>query len=88
MTQITANGWTAVSGQTDAAGNGVYYRQATAADKDTQFSIFESVTLGENVTDSDLNNLKVQIGVYAIQSQAITLAEATAQAQTYFAANN
>ena len=77
------DGWTAV-GTPDNYGNGVYYQTVTgASDSQDLGTIFERVVVGSNLEATDtLPNITIK--VFEIQQNGITLAQATAEANTYF----
>ena len=67
-----ADGWTALDGV-----NGVYYREVTAATADTSFDVLKGnvVTVSENLTKAEVNNIKTQptltFTAYAVQKDGI-----------------
>lgn len=71
-----APGWTALEGQ-----SGVYYREVGAAAADTSFEVIKGnvITVSENLTKTEVNNVvtvqpKLTFTAYAVQKDGVTSA--------------
>ncbi len=69
--QITANGWTALSGV-----NNVYYKQQDAVTADTDLVIFENFKIKTDADTSTYGDATIEITAYAIQQDGLTTAAA------------
>lgn len=74
--QITANGWTVLTGQ-----EGVYYKSYTKSDMKTDLKVFESFRIADNANtvtgwESIGETTTVEVTAYAIQKTGFTTASA------------
>ena len=60
--QITTNGWTALTGVDD-----VYYREYPKSTTEVQYKVFENFTIADNATWADNTTANVNVTAYAIQ---------------------
>lgn len=72
VTYSIADGWTALTGQTD-----VYYREVSAATTDTEYYVLEGnkVTVSDTLTKEDIQNITnptLTFTAYAVQKDGIT----------------
>lgn len=83
VTYSIADGWTALTGQTD-----VYYREVSAATTDTEYYVLEGnkVTVSDTLTKEDIQNITnptLTFTAYAVQKDGIdTAADAWAKVPT------
>jgi len=73
--QITAKGWTALTGVT-----GVYYKQQAATTEDTPLVVFETFKLKTDAAVADYANATITVTAYAIQQDGFTGENAVANA--------
>lgn len=76
VTYSIADGWTALTGQTD-----VYYREVSAATTDTEYYVLEGnkVTVSDTLTKEDIQNITnptLTFTAYAVQKDGIDTVEA------------